>query len=202
MADIIAIRHQTELTQPTEVLLRDILPEQLIGGLIQLLPQLLDSPNGSTGCPEGSSPVDFDASIEWINTLLDPTQSHFPILVDLSSTLVKREALWDIRNKAVVYLNTPELVITHPINTLQLYMAWDNDLTVIDTVGSFYQNETLRTTGLIVLSDAETSRLLAQSTEEAPGPLSLVGSWIYSDTLSDAIEMLDGIFSQLIEQEP
>ena len=81
-------------------------------------------------------------------------------------------------------------------------MAWDNELTVIDTVGSFYQNETLRTTGLKVLSDAETSRLLAQSTQEIPGPLSLVGSWIYSDTLSDAIEMLDGIFSQLFEQDP
>ena len=42
LADIISIIHQRELTQPTEELLRDILPEQLIGGLKAAASQVVD----------------------------------------------------------------------------------------------------------------------------------------------------------------
>ena len=201
LSEIISIIHKNDLTQPTEELLRDILPEHLIVGVVKLLPQWLNSPNSSTLCTQSASPIDYDTSVRWLNTLLDPAQTNFNVFVEISSLLMADDAFWDVRLKTIEYLEKPDMVLTRPLELLHNYIEWDNELQIVDTVELIYQHDTIRTNMLQIMSDSETTYLLTRSSEESPGPLSLVGAWIYTDTLLDVVVLLDWVLSRLIEED-
>ena len=77
------------------------------------------------------------------------------MLLDLSAAIFGEQATWETRLKLIDYLGESDLVLMQPVMLLTSYLSWDNNLDLIDTMESLYQNELIAQTAYN-LADGQT----------------------------------------------
>ncbi len=184
----------------SEELVRDLALTPLLTDLVALIPAMFD-PASAGLTAEGVAPIDLAAMLELLRFLVadNPLTSRtgFELLSPLIAPALDADETWVAVANLGTLLSDGDSEASAALQLLRPLVALDPTLSSFETAGRLLVDPTLTTPVLRTLESEVWTGAWA-ATSQAAGqdevPLTFIARVIVDDTVSDLLELVDGVF--------
>lgn len=201
LADLLTIVDGRELMPPVEEVLRDLASTALMSDVAALVPLLLDpSPLRVDGCPQGSSPLDFDSGLDLVAGLLlqgDRDEAPLETLQPLLNASLSHDGTWDAIGNLGALLSEDDAELQGALELVDALVAADPELGLLRQLGPLLEDEDVIGPALRLAESGELMDATGSTELSRGGPLPFLAGLVTGGTLTVVLRTLDLVLATL-----